>query len=157
MLRQRHVEPGVHHSDQRVEAAKRHDFDQSLNAEAPDDLVLKRGWNSAARESAIHRSCDNVEWRRNVHGACGDRVDDSLGQTGALRGADVVRPFEGHARALCRRQHDELVDVARKRPLEFVVVPQLLDEARETRVIQQGNVWAEMIDPLGFAPSRMSS
>ena len=73
------------------------------------------------------------------------------GTVGA-RVRDVVVPFEAGAGRPRDGEHDELIDRARQRALELQEEAQLLDPARELRVIEQREIGAAEAFAARLAP-----
>ena len=75
-------------------------------------------------------------------------VDHVLRQAGRARVCDVVVPFVVGAGRARDRQHDELIDRARQHALELEKEAELLDPARQLRMIEQRHVRpAEVLAP----------
>jgi hypothetical protein len=67
---------------------------------------------------------------------------------------DMVMPLESRAGRPRDREHDELIDRARQRALELEKEAELLDPARELRVVEQREIRPAEAFALALAPRR---
>src|SRR5215470_12312053 len=78
----------------------------------------------------------------------------SITSAGRPAARDVIVPFEAGAGRACDGKHDELVDRARKRALEFEKEAELLDAARELGMVEQREIGAAEAFAVRLAPRR---